>query len=347
MERKLKLSVLDQSPIRKGGNAVTALKESAALARMADKLGYTRYWVSEHHNTKSLAGSTPEVLLAHLAGETQHIRLGSGGVMLPNHSALKVAENFRMLEALFPGRIDLGVGRAPGGDRISSSLLNPSNTFSEHDFIQQLNDLQHFLTDTGETANVKATPIIDTEPELWMLTSSGHSGMVAAQFGMGVSFAHFINPIGGVEAMNAYRRAFKPSRQFDKPRGSVGIFVMCADTEEKAFELQAVMDYQLLNMERGVRQGFPPYDEVKDVYYTESDLQRIHFNRARCVSGTPEQVKQKLTKLANDYGVDEIVAATITYSFQDRLRSYELLAEVFELKETENYISQDLRTVAN
>ena len=335
MERKLKLGVLDQSPIRKGGKAVEALKESAALARFTDKLGYTRYWVSEHHNTKSLAGSTPEVLLAHLAGETKNMRLGSGGVMLPNHSALKVAENFRMLEALFPGRIDLGVGRAPGGDRISSSLLNPSNTFSEQDFIQQLHDLQNFLTDTGETANVKATPIIETEPELWILTSSGHSGMVAAHFGMGVSFAHFINPIGGPEAMNAYKRAFKPSRQFDTPQGSVGIFVMCADTEEKAFELQAVMDYQLLNMERGVRQGFPPYDEVKDAFYTDEEISRIHYNRARCVSGTPEQVKQKLTAIANQYDVDEIVAATITYSFEDRLRSYELLADVFELKQTE------------
>ena len=333
MDEKVKLSVLDQSPIRKGGTAVQALKESTELARLTDQLGYTRYWVSEHHNTTSLAGTAPEVLLAHLAGETKHMRMGSGGIMLPNHSALKVAENFRTLEALFPGRIDLGIGRAPGGDRISSSLLNPSNTFSEQDFVQQLVDLQHFLQDTGELSNVKAAPVIETEPALWLLTSSGQSGLIAAHFGMGLSFAQFINPMGGPEAVRAYKKLFKPSDQFEKPQASVGIFVMCADTEEKANELQAVMDYQLLNMERGVRQGFPPYDEIKNVKYSTEEVERIHFNRGRTISGTPEQVKNKLTLLAQRYGIHEIVVATITHEFRDRLRSYELLAEVFELQE--------------
>jgi luciferase family oxidoreductase group 1 len=334
MAKRIKLSVLDQSPIRKGGTAVEALKETVTLARLADQLGYTRYWVSEHHNTRSLAGTAPEILLAHLAGATTHIRLGSGGIMLPNHSALKVAENFRTLEALFPGRIDLGIGRAPGGDRVSSSLLNPSNTFSEQDFVQQLVDLQHFLTDTGEQSNVKAAPIIDTEPTLWMLTSSGQSGLIAAHFGMGVSFAQFINPIGGPEAVRAYKKLFKPSAQFEKPQASVGIFVMCAETEKKANELQAVMDYQLINMARGIRDGFPSYHEIKDVQYSPGELESITFNRGRTISGTPDQVKNKLTELANDYDVDEIVIATITYDFHDRLRSYQLLAEVFELEAT-------------
>ena len=333
MERRIKLSVLDQSPIRKGGNAVQALKESSELVRLTDQLGYTRYWVSEHHNTNSLAGTAPEVLLAHLAGEAKRMRVGSGGIMLPNHSALKVAENFRTLEALFPGRIDLGIGRAPGGDRISSALLNPSNTFSEQDFIQQLVDLKHFLMDTGERSNVKAAPLIETEPALWLLTSSGQSGLIAAHFGMGLSFAQFINPVGGPEAVRAYKKLFKPSEQFEQPQASLGIFVMCADTEEKAHELQSVMDYQLLNMERGIRQGFPSYEEIKDVRYSADELERIKFNRGRTVSGTPEQVKTRLTDLANAYGIDEIIIATITHHFQDRLRSYQLLSEVFELEE--------------
>jgi len=340
MERKIKLSVLDQSPIRKGGNAVQALKESSELVRLTDQLGYTRYWVSEHHNTNSLAGTAPEVLLAHLAGESRRMRVGSGGVMLPNHSALKVAENFRTLEALFPGRIDLGIGRAPGGDRISSTLLNPSNTFSEQDFVQQLVDLKHFLTDTGERSNVKAAPIIGTEPALWLLTSSGQSGLIAAHFGMGLSFAQFINPVGGPEAVRAYKKLFKPSEQFVQPQASVGIFVMCADSEEKANELQWVMDYQLLNMERGIRQGFPSYEEIKDVTYSADEMERIRFNRGRTVSGTPEQVKNRLTELANTYGVDEIIMATITHDFQDRLRSYQLLSEVFELDEARNDVKK-------
>ena len=336
MERRIKLSVLDQSPIRKGGNAVQALKESSELVRLTDRLGYTRYWVSEHHNTNSLAGTAPEVLLAHLAGEAKRMRVGSGGVMLPNHSALKVAENFRTLEALFPGRIDLGIGRAPGGDRISSALLNPSNTFSEQDFIQQLVDLKHFLMDTGERSNVKAAPLIETEPALWLLTSSGQSGLIAAHFGMGLSFAQFINPVGGPDAVRAYKKLFKPSEQFEQPQASVGIFVMCADSEEKAHELQSVMDYQLLNMERGIRQGFPSYEEIKEVRYSADEMERIKFNRGRTVSGTPEQVKNRLTDLANAYGIDEIIIATITHYFQDRLRSYQLLSEVFELKEVRN-----------
>jgi luciferase family oxidoreductase group 1 len=210
MERKIKLSILDQSPIRKGGNSRQAIEETLQLAQLAERLGYTRFWVSEHHNLPSLAGSTPEVLLARIGSVTQRIRIGSGGIMLPNHSALKVAENFRMLETLFPGRIDLGMGRAPGGDRITSSLLNPSNTFSEKDFMQQLYDLQGYLNDESDPgslqARVKAIPITDTVPELWLLSSSGQSALFAAHFGMAFSFAHFINPKGGPASVQAYRK---------------------------------------------------------------------------------------------------------------------------------------------
>lgn len=334
-DKAIKLSILDQSPIRQGGTAEQAIKETVALAKFADRAGYTRFWVSEHHNIKSLAGSTPEVLIAHLAGETEHIRVGSGGVMLPNHSALKVAENFRMLETIFPGRIDLGIGRAPGGDRLTASLLNPSNQFSEQEFVQQMIDLQQFISDEppvpGTHAGVVAIPVAATVPEYWMLTSSGGSGMIAAHFGMAVCFAQFINPQGGKEAINMYRQRFRPSQQLQRPQVSVAVFVLCADTEEKVKQLQFTTDYQILRLETGMIKGYPPYEEIKDQVFTDVQLQRIAYNRNRMVCGTPEQVKTQLTALAAAYEADEIVAVTITYDFKDRLRSYQLLAEVFAL----------------
>src|SRR5476649_1435328 len=172
--KNIRLSVLDQSPVRKGATAEQAVRETIALAKYSDQLGYTRFWVSEHHNTGSLAGSTPEVLLAYLGSQTKNIRIGSGGVMMPNHSALKVAENFRMLETLFPGRIDLGMGRAPGGDRITASLLNPSNDFSESSYLRQLEHLQHFFRDSAGTQRgpILAVPQASTIPLQWILSSS-------------------------------------------------------------------------------------------------------------------------------------------------------------------------------
>ncbi len=330
----LQLSVLDQTPIRHGSNAVEALNESRQLARLADQSGYTRYWLSEHHNSRTLAGAAPEVLIAHLAGLTSRIRLGSGGVMLPNHSTLKVAENFRLLEALFPGRIDLGLGRAPGGDRLTSSLLNPSNTFNPSDYVRQLADLQAFLSgesDSESGGKVMAIPDISTQPDLWMLTSSGESAYLAAHFGMALSFAQFINPVGGTEAANAYRERFKPSGQLASPQLSVGLFVFCASTEQKAREMQTMMDYRLLNFEKGRYDHHFSYKEASSYPYTEQEWNRVLFNRNRAVSGTPEQVKEQLLLLAREFQSNEIVISTFAEQFEDRVNSYKLLAEVFEL----------------
>lgn len=336
MKQIKQLSVLDQSPIRKGSDAATALQESIQLARLADKLGYTRYWLSEHHNIRSLAGASPEILIARLAAETKHLRVGSGGVMLPNHSTLKVAENFRLLEALYPGRIDLGIGRAPGGDRLTAHILNPSNTFDPKEFVQQLHDLEAYLTDTATPGSiqekVKAIPRIDTRPDLWMLTSSGESGLLAAHFGMALSFAHFIYPLGGPSAVANYRAQFRPSERLSAPQANVGVFVFCADTAQKAAELQAVMDHRLLHLEKGRDEEYPTYEDVKDYVYTTEETQRILANRGRSVYGTPDMVKARLEELAAAYDVEEMVVATITDNPEDRLRSYELLAEVFELR---------------
>jgi luciferase family oxidoreductase group 1 len=333
--KNIRLSVLDQSPVRKGVTAEQAVKETAELARYTDKLGYTRFWISEHHNTGSLAGSTPEVLLAYLGSQTKNIRIGSGGVMMPNHSALKVAENFRMLEALFPGRVDLGMGRAPGTDRLTASMLNPSNQFSEQEFINQLYDLLNYFHDRGEPgtpqSKIRAIPQVQTVPDMWLLSSSGESGLFAAHFGMGLSFAHFINPVGGPQAVAAYRERFKPSEDQAEPAANVAIFVFCSEDEEKIKRHQAVMDYRFNQFEQG--KGIVPiaYEDIKEVTYTINEQERIMHNRKRVITGTPEQMKIKLTQLAEEYDVDEIIAVTITEDFDDRLTSYSLLAKQFEL----------------
>lgn len=333
--KKIRLSILDQSPVRKGVTAEQAVQETVELARYADKLGYTRFWVSEHHNTGSLAGSTPEVLLAYLGSQTKNIRIGSGGIMMPNHSTLKVAENFRMLEALFPNRVDLGMGRAPGTDRLTAAMLNPSNQFSEQEFIQQLYDLHDYFHDTGEPgtpqAKIRAIPQVQTVPAMWLLSSSGQSGLFAAHFGMGLSFAHFINPVGGPQAMALYRERFKPSEDQAESAASVAIFVFCSEDEEKIKRHQALMDFRFNQFEKG--KGIVPvgYEDIKDVTYTADELERIKHNRKRVITGTPTEMKEKLTNLATEYDIDEIIAVTITEDFTDRLESYSLLAEQFGL----------------
>lgn len=333
----LKLSVLDQTPIKRGSNPYDTLQESIQLVKLADESGYTRYWISEHHNIATLACAAPEVLLARLGGETTRIRLGSGGIMLPNHSALKVAENFRLLEALFPGRIDLGIGRAPGGDRTTASLLNPSNTFDPREYVQQIDALKGFLADDGSAGSVhekvKAIPRIDSAPELWVLTSSGESAYLAAHFGISLSFAQFINPVGGADAINEYRKRFQPSPDLAAPRASVGIFAFCADTEEKAARMQAVMDYRLISISKGQVDEAPSYESVRSYRYSSEELRYVQFNRRRMIVGTSDVVKEKMEALSRDFGVDEIVVATFADTTDDRLRSYELLADTFNLKD--------------
>ena len=331
----MRLSVLDQSPVRPGATARQALLETTELAQLADRLGYHRYWVSEHHNTAALAGPAPEVLLAHLGNHTRRIRLGSGGVMLPHYSALKVAENFRLLEALFPGRVDLGLGRAPGADRLTAHALNPHNTFSEQDFVEQLLDLQAYLRDEKVPGTIHekvlAIPQTATVPPQWLLSSSGQSGRFAAHLGMGFSFAQFINPQGGPAAVAQYRAQFRPSAELAAPAANVAIFVLCAATEDKARQLRAATDLQLLRFGRGERLTYPTAAEVAAYRFTPDDERHLAHNRPRVVSGNPAQVREQLTALAAAYGVDEVLAVTITADFEDRRRSYELLAEAFAL----------------
>jgi luciferase family oxidoreductase group 1 len=330
----LRISILDQSIVPKGSTASQAIANTIELAKLAEVSGFNRFWVSEHHNSTMIAGSAPELLMVRLASETQTIRIGSGGIMLPNHSALKVAENFRLLETMYPRRIDLGIGRAPGGDRITASLLNPSNQFSEESFLQQLGHLQAFFHDeaSSQYGPLLAVPQSTTVPEPWILSSSGGSAVIAAKFGMGLAVARFINGFAGREIVETYKKAFTASREMESPQALVAISVLCADTEEKARQLRKLADYTLLQFEKGNFREMIRYEDIKNYVFSESELERIQYNRGRIISGTPDQVRDQLISLAAEMGVDEIMVTTMTHSHKDRLRSFELIAESFELQ---------------
>lgn len=331
--KNIRLSILDQSQVRRNGTAKQALQESGELVELAEKLGYTRYWVSEHHNFKMVAGTAPEVLIPYLASKTKTIKVGSGGIMLPNHSAFKVAENFGLLETLFPKRIDLGIGRAPGGDRLSSHLLNPSNTFSEKEFFQQLIDVQAFLRNEAPAdtvhEKVKSYPCPDEIPDLWILTSSGGSAQFAAHFGMALSFAQFINPDGGPEVAAFYRQNFKPSAELKQPKVNVGIFAFCSEDEQKIADWITEFEYRMLYIEAGASGELLSFEEIKNINYTLQQKARIAYNRGRYIAGTPKQLKAAIEKIADEYETDEIMIATIAENFEDRKKSYELLAQEF------------------
>ncbi|WP_031527929.1 LLM class flavin-dependent oxidoreductase [Dyadobacter crusticola] len=331
----IKLGILDQSVVRAGSTVQQAIQETIDTAKVAEELGYSRFWVSEHHNSTFIAGSTPEVLMVKLADATRHIRIGSGGIMLPNHSALKVAENFRMLETLFPGRIDLGMGRAPGTDRLTSSILNPSNDFSESSYLRQLEHLQHFFRDTAGTERgfIYATPQSETIPMQWILSSSGGSSNIAARFGLGLAVAKFINGFVRPDVVETYRRNFRPSDQYPEPHALLSVFVLCGETEEKAAEMRKMMDYVLVEFEKGKFGPFPDPEVVKNYRFTAGEMERIRYNSGRLISGTKEDVKEQLTKLANEFEVDEIIISTMADSAENRLRSFELISEAFNLRE--------------
>jgi luciferase family oxidoreductase group 1 len=329
----LRFSILDQSIVPKGSTASQAIANTIHLVKQAEVSGFHRFWVSEHHNSTMIAGSAPELLMVRLASETGTIRIGSGGIMLPNHSALKVAENFRLLETMYPGRIDLGMGRAPGGDRISASLLNPSNNFSEESYLQQLEYLQAFFHDeaSSQYGPLLAIPQSASVPEQWILSSSGGSAAIAAKFGMGLAVARFINGFAGREIVDVYKKNFMPSREMESPQTLLAISVLCADTEEKAHQLRKLADYTLLQFEKGNFREINRYEDIKDYVFSESELERIQFNRGRIVSGTPEQVRDQLISLSAEMSVDEIMITTMTHSQKDRFHSFELIAEAFEL----------------
>ncbi len=331
----LRLGVLDQSPVRSGDTPAVAIRETLDLARATDRLGYHRYWLAEHHSTPALAGPSPEVLIPQVAAATTGIRVGSGGVMLQHYSALKVAESFRVLETLHPGRIDLGIGRAPGSDQLTARALASGGHVGVDDFVEKVADVLGFLhgdlPPQHPFGGVLAMPTGPTAPEVWLLGSSSQSAALAAHFSLGFSFAHFINADGGAEVTRAYAHAFKPSAALAEPRASVATFVVCAPTEDEAVRLTQSRDLFIVRLYTGRSSRYPSVAEAEAYSYSPREQMIVEHARRRRIAGTPAQCRERLETLATEYGADEVVVVTITESWETRLRSYELLAEAFGL----------------
>lgn len=333
----LKLGVIDQSPVRKGGTMAEAVKETIALAKACEGFGYHRYWLAEHHNTNGFAGSAPEILIARLGAETSRMRIGSGGVMLSHYSSLKVAEQFRMLETMYPGRIDLGLGRAPGSDqRTAAALRSGPQSWPIEVFPQQVELTRAFLEETvGQPAfvgdhpyrGIHAQPIGETYPEVWVLGSGGDSALIAADQGLPYSYAHFIGGPDNMQLISLYHGRFKAKRSGDRPRVSMGVSVLCAASEEEAKRLSMSRNLWVLRLLSGKGGPFPSPEEALAYPYSEVEMAQLRGIEGRSFTGTPDKVAAGLRELAAEAGAEEILALTIAYDFAARVESYRLLAE--------------------
>lgn len=333
----IKLGILDQSHIGEGQTAADALADTTRMAQKAEQLGYSRYWISEHHASRMLSFSSPEIFIAHIAAATSRIRVGSGGVMLPHYSAYKVAENFKLLEALHPGRIDVGLGRAPGGMPIATRALQENKYVDINKYPQQILDLVGYLygklPEGHHFTGLHAAPSIPNPPEVWLLGSSFESARIAAQLGTAYAFAQFFGTPGGETAMQHYQEHFQPSISNDRPHSMVAALAICADTEEEANQLALSTDLFFLLLENGVDQhAFPSVQTAIDYPYTEQDLYRINRARERRIIGTPEQVKAGILRLAEQYNADEVLVMSSLHNFDARVKSYRLLADAFGLQ---------------
>jgi len=331
----LRLSILDQSPVISGGTPAQAVQATLALARRTEDLGYRRYWLAEHHAIAALADPCPEVLLARLGAETKRMRVGTGGVLLPYYSAFKVAEVFRMLEALYPGRVDLGIGRAPGGDQRTAHAVGGGQFPSADDFPQRVwelvGHLDGTLPDDHPHKRVRVQPGGDTAPQVWLLGSSDYSGLLAAELGLRFAFAHFINAKGGDAVTRAYRERFQPSAREQGPAAIVCMFAICAESDAEAERLAASIDLRRLHMALNMDTPVPTLEEAERHAYTEEERRYVMSQRERAVIGGPEKCRREITALAERYAADEVMLLTITGDYATRLRSYELLAESFGL----------------
>jgi len=328
----MKLSILDQSPVIRGHDARRAILETLALARRAEALGYYRYWLAEHHAIAALADPCPEVLVARLGAETTRLRIGTGGVLLPYYSAFRTAEAFRMLEALYPGRIDLGVGRAPGGDARTAQAVAGGGFPDAEQFPQQVSELAAHLAGRLPAdhpyARVRLQPEVSTSPEIWLLGSSDYSGALAAQLGMAFAFAHFINPHGGDEVMQAYREHFRPGHE-PSPRTMVCTFAICGEDDADAERLAQPIDLRRLHMALNVDAPVPTPEEAEGHRYSAAEREYVAGQRARAIIGGPRRVRQELETMARRYGADEVMVLTITGDYASRTQSYERLIGTF------------------
>jgi luciferase family oxidoreductase group 1 len=327
----MRLSVLDQSPAAQENSQDQAIRESLALARHCEALGYHRYWVSEHHNSASIVGTAPEILMAAIAATTKRIRVGSAGVMLPHYAALKVAEQFRVLEAIAPGRIDLGVGRAPGSDRLTAMALNPDPRAAD-DFPRQIQEMDLWLR--GEELPeghpfraIRAHPMGPTSPEIWILGSSDYGAQLAAYLGYPYAYAYFFTEGRGTEeALALYRQNYRPSARFPKEQATICVWALAADTEDEARRLLMTREHWRVGFEKGLRTPLLSPEEAAAYPYTDAERAIIQRLREKAIVGTGAQVAARLRALAAKFALDEIVVNTWTHDPAARHRSYELLA---------------------
>jgi luciferase family oxidoreductase group 1 len=336
MQSHMKWSVLDQSPASQGSPQDLAIRDSLELARCCDTWGYHRYWVSEHHNSASIVGTAPEILIAAIAATTRRIRVGSAGVMLPHYAALKVAEQFRVLDAIAPGRIDLGVGRAPGSDAATARALNPYANAAE-DFPRQVQELEHWLhgrrlPDAHPHHRVMAYPLGTTAPELWILGSSDYGALLAAHLGLPYAFAYFFRDgAGAEEALDLYRRNYRPSERCPRPHATICVWALAAESDAEARRLLTAREQWRLGFDKGLREPLmSPEDAARRVLGVaeQATLERL---REVSIVGTASAVAARLSALAERFELEEIVINTWTYDPAARRRSYRLLAEAMGL----------------
>ncbi|MGH8259740.1 MAG: LLM class flavin-dependent oxidoreductase [Steroidobacteraceae bacterium] len=332
----MRLSVLDQSPVSSGSTPADALRNTIELARLADRLGYERYWIAEHHATQTLASPAPEILIARLGAETVRIRLGSGGVMLPHYSPLKVAEQFRMLHALYPDRVDLGVGRAPGGSPLEAFALRRERleTPMPDDFPDQLVELLGFLrrefAPRHPFSRIQVSPDAPGAPPVWLLGSSLWSASAAAQLGLPYAFAHFIAPEPTRAAIERYRGQFQPSRYLAEPCAIVALGAVCAETDEAAHRLAASVRLMGRRLRRGDLRPVPTIEEAEQELAVPDPYSRTEAGEwPRHAAGSPATMRAILTGMADALALDALMIVTIVHDHRARLRSYELLADAF------------------
>src|SRR5580658_3339618 len=325
------LSVLDLAPVPSGGNAAEALRATTDLAQHVERLGFHRFWVAEHHNMPGIASSAPPVLIGHIADATSKLRVGSGGVMLPNHVSLVVAEQFGMLEALHPGRIDLGIGRAPGTDQATAAALRRSpEALSADDFPDQLMDLLGFFTgrwpEGHPFARITAVPGRGHQPAMWLLGSSGYSAQVAGLLGLPFAFAHHFSPANTLPALAMYRSHFRPSEVLDRPYAMVAAAVVCAETDEQASFLAGSGTLSFLRLRSGHPGPLPSPQEAAAYPYNDLERAFIDDRRATQIIGATETVRRGLADLLTATAADELMLTTMVFDPADRLRSFELVA---------------------
>lgn len=325
------LSVLDLSPVPAGTPASEALANTVDLARRAEELGYHRYWLAEHHSTPGLASSAPEVMIGHVAAATETIRVGSGGIMLPNHSPLRIAETFRVLAALHPGRIDLGIGRAPGGTPAAAYALRRSAEAMDADLPALLAEMEAYveggLAADHPLASVRALPDDVPLPPIWILGSTSESAALAAALGTGYAFAHHLGPRRARRAMQSYRAGFQPSATFPEPHAILTLSAFCAEDEGAARSLAWPLALSVIRMRSGRPADLAPPREAERYEYTPAERQQLErFWRAQVV-GDPRSLSQQITQLAGETAADEVMLMTTTWDHGARCRSYELLAD--------------------